>query len=799
MRAKLAAGAIALAGVLSALGLPAANAEPGDLVEFDGSSLEWCIRDALGVGAGDPVTHAAMEGLTSLNCVGVESSALEGLAAATNLKTLRLAGATVDTWESLSALTSLTKLDLDSSNVTSLEWLAGATDLSDVNLDWTSASDLDVLASKPLTTLSIRSMGLSSIDFLDGNDTLTELHFDDNDVDDISVLHSLPSLTTVTFDWNRVVDVRPLAELSGLTTWSAQSERGTLPAIQACAQLSLTGGSDIDGTSYELFALDVPNDVETFVVPFNGPVTLVTRSGGSNYSARFEVEAYGYTAPCPWPEEYLPDLSFPTALTVNKMATISIEAWGTRYVEPDYRWTLDDDTVAATTRSIVPLASGIGRTVTPSAITRAEGMETVAVTGAPLKIQGVHPDGGELDFVNPPTAGFAATVYHLWTIPGSTFTCTWSLNGVTVPGVSGCTYNLPSSSVGNELRVSVTAHRANYIDRTYQLATATVLRDYGHGTKAGTISGTPEVGKTLTAVPTTYSPTPVSYTYQWTRNGSYIEGATAKTYTLTGEDAGQMIAVGMEPHRDGYNSPFTETAQVRVSVPFATQPTPTITGTKAVGYTLTASRGNWSPAATTYTYQWYRDGKAIYGATKSSYKAVTADGGTKITVKVTAKKSGYTTASKSSASSTVLKRLTATPSLTITGTAKVKNTLTAKTGTWGPGTVTKTYQWYRNGKAISGATRSTYKVSVKDAFASISVKVTGKKSGYLTTSRTSSTKVPVGIKYSSCAALTKDYPGGIAKSSSVRGIVSTTFVSSKLYALNAGRDGDKDGWACEAS
>lgn len=59
-----------------------------------------------------------------------------------------------------------------------------------------------------------------------------------------------------------------------------------------------------------------------------------------------------------------------------------------------------------------------------------------------------------------------------------------------------------------------------------------------------TISGTPEVGNTLTASPAsvTGTPTPVR-TWQWIRNGLDIPGATTSTYLLTTDDYGAAIAV----------------------------------------------------------------------------------------------------------------------------------------------------------------------------------------------------------------------------------------------------------------
>lgn len=86
------------------------------------------------------------------------------------------------------------------------------------------------------------------------------------------------------------------------------------------------------------------------------------------------------------------------------------------------------------------------------------------------------------------------------------------------------------------------------------------------------------------------------------------------------------------------------------------------------------------------------------------------------------------------------KKLTAAPTPTISGTAKVGATLTANASTWKPATVQISYGWLKAGKAIKGATNRTYKLTAADAGASITVKVTGKKSGYTTVTKTSAPK-----------------------------------------------------------
>lgn len=74
---------------------------------------------------------------------------------------------------------------------------------------------------------------------------------------------------------------------------------------------------------------------------------------------------------------------------------------------------------------------------------------------------------------------------------------------------------------------------------------------------------------------------------------------------------------------------------------------------------------------------------------------------------------------------------------TISGNAKKSGaTLTVKPGAWTEG-VEFTYQWYRNGAAISGATGAKYKLKKTDRCKQISVKVSGTKDGYRKATRTS--------------------------------------------------------------
>ena len=74
---------------------------------------------------------------------------------------------------------------------------------------------------------------------------------------------------------------------------------------------------------------------------------------------------------------------------------------------------------------------------------------------------------------------------------------------------------------------------------------------------------------------------------------------------------------------------------------------------------------------------------------------------------------------------------------TISGSAKVGSTLTAKPGAWGPTPVALKYQWKANGASISGATSSKYKITTGAAGRRITVAVTASKTGYVTVVKTS--------------------------------------------------------------
>lgn len=162
----------------------------------------------------------------------------------------------------------------------------------------------------------------------------------------------------------------------------------------------------------------------------------------------------------------------------------------------------------------------------------------------------------------------------------------------------------------------------------------------------------------LTAENGTWSGSPTSYAYAWSRcnkNGdacSAISGATAKTYVLQQTDVGDTIRVAVTAtNADGSTSATSApTAVVSSAAAPASTETPTVSGTVQIGSTLTVSDGAWNGNPTSFAYAWSRcdatgsSCSAIGGQMAHSYQLQQVDAGTTLRATVTATNSAGSTA-----------------------------------------------------------------------------------------------------------------------------------------------------------
>ena len=135
-----------------------------------------------------------------------------------------------------------------------------------------------------------------------------------------------------------------------------------------------------------------------------------------------------------------------------------------------------------------------------------------------------------------------------------------------------------------------------------------------------TITGTAQVGETLTADPAGIADADgmhwASLSYQWLSSGTTeIEGATSSTYTLQASDANKTIKVKVDFMDDaGYEESLTSAATAAVSPNISATGSPAITGTVGVGETLTADTSGIEDEdgleRATFTYQWIRSDRS---------------------------------------------------------------------------------------------------------------------------------------------------------------------------------------------
>ena len=126
------------------------------------------------------------------------------------------------------------------------------------------------------------------------------------------------------------------------------------------------------------------------------------------------------------------------------------------------------------------------------------------------------------------------------------FAYQWLRDGVAIDAATQQIYVPDGVDVGHQLAVTVTATNDGGSESSTSAATAAVtvpLPSPPVNVVPPSISGAAVSGGSLSAVPGTWTGSPTRVSYQWSRDGSPIDGATQQTYLLSDADVGATIKV----------------------------------------------------------------------------------------------------------------------------------------------------------------------------------------------------------------------------------------------------------------
>ena len=748
---------------------------PQTFASLPDASFANCVTDALDLAQGTLVTEAQVSLIEALDCSDRGIQSLAGAESLTSLGSLDLSRNQVSDLRPLSGLSHLAALVAPENQVVDVSPLTNLTELTWLSLDGNSVSDLALLR------------GATSLEYL---------WLDGNQIESVAPLANLTKLISLTLERNEISDLAPLAGLTNVTQlWLADNQIGSVRPLAALTKLTklylernrlidLTGVKSAFDCDYEgcgLYAADqtvslpqatvgvafplVVKDDLGEVMPLTVPAGVTNANGALTYTAPgtyrigFDVDWFSGTIT----QEARHAVTSATpkvtgSAVVGATLTTVPGAWGPDGVALAYQWFRGSAKIAdATSATYVVQPGDVGASLKVQVTGTATDCVPVSKTSAAtaVVVKGVlSPVVPKVSDTTPVTDQVLTADPGVWGPDPVTVAFQWyrvSSTGVSssISGATQATYLVKSGDVGYRVKVKVTGSRPGYTGVSkYSALTSAVAKARFTTTPAPTIAdvGTARVGKKLTAVPGEFVPVQSKFAYQWYRGATAITGATGVSYTLTSADKGQKVKVRVKAYRTGYSTVTQYTAPTVAVLAGLTAVTAKVSDTTpTVDQVLTANPGVWGPAAAgvTFGYQWYRGSTAIAGATESTYTVRPTDVGATIKVKVTGTAADYANVSKTSAATTAVVKanFTAKPVPAI-GCAdaclfRVGETLTAAAGDWQPVPDSLGYQWYRSGVAISGATQAGYTLTTTDKGKTMTVKVTARKAGYNTASKTS--------------------------------------------------------------
>lgn len=305
-------------------------------------------------------------------------------------------------------------------------------------------------------------------------------------------------------------------------------------------------------------------------------------------------------------------------------------------------------------------------------------------------------------FTSEASASFRATVAGTFSVaatasPAATFSATGLPSWASLDAVSGVLSGTAPDTTGSPFTITLTASNGIATNQTFTLTVLPAVLPPTIATAPAAITVNQGQNATLSVTATGTEP----FTYQWRRNGVAIEGATAASLTLS---AVQSAAAG------SYTVTITNSAGSVTSTAAAlsVNTAPVIVQQPRSVAVLAGSTATLSVNATgssSFSYQWRKYGAAVPGATNATLVLAgsAADAGN-YDIQVS-NSLGTTTSAvaqvsvAAAASAPVITLQPAARSVIAGGAVSMEASAI--------GVPVPSYQWRKNGAAVSGATNAT--------------------------------------------------------------------------------------------
>ena len=263
-----------------------------------------------------------------------------------------------------------------------------------------------------------------------------------------------------------------------------------------------------------------------------------------------------------------------------------------------YQWLSDDAEIGGATGSTYTLLAGDeGQTIKVRVTIIDDAGNETTLTSAATEAAAPQPDRPA---TGQPTISGTAQVGEMLTaetsdiadddgLDSAVFAYQWLSDDAEIGGATGSTYTLLAGDEGRTIKVRVTiiddAENETTLTSAATNAVAAAPQPNSSATGLPTISGTTQVGETLTANTSGIADDDglvnVAFAYQWLGDDTDITGATASTYSLVAADAGKTIKVRVS-FSDNRENAESLTSAATNPVEAAPEPPATPTGLTTV-------------------------------------------------------------------------------------------------------------------------------------------------------------------------------------------------------------------------